>query len=435
MLSEVKSTDNNYIEYARKLNVGNLSKFSLAVCIVCLLILTDNSGPSPLVKYNHIFNSDNISIVFFVAFLFVWIAFKLFQNSIKIQRITVWVAVVFAYLFTDALSYLGLSSSGGITAMAVAHLMISFLFVERLKYQLVLMLVNGLLFYYIATKYGEVDPNVFVIALLSVIFMSSIVSYTMDKQRRDVFYSHQKIANQVIELNRALDVKSVFFGHMSHELRTPLNAIIGFSDMLKTMKTENLTEEKVHEYAGYINSGGNHLLSLVNDILDQNKLEIGGVNVTFETVDVCVLLQNYVDELKPISMDKKQEVNLHFEDKEIPFGTDRRLFKQIIYNLLSNAQKYTPAQGVIDIFARRNVDQIEIIIKDNSKGISPDVIQQINKADIPIETHFISKAEGTRFGLIIVQQLMGRLNAKVDVTSVVGKGTEFKMLFPIHNKA
>lgn len=433
-LSEIKSTENNYIEYTRIHNVGNISKFSLAVCIVCLLILTDDSGPSPLVKYNHIFNSDNISIVFFIGFLFVWIVLKLFQNNIKIQRNTAWVAVGFAYLFSDALSYLGVSSTGGITAMAVAHLMISFLFVERLKFQLILMLVNGVFFYYMATKVGGIDPQVFVIALLSVIFMSAIVAYTMDKQRRNVFYSQQKIANQVEELNKALDVKSAFFGHMSHELRTPLNAIIGFSDMLKTMNKENLTEEKVHEYAGYINSGGNHLLSLVNDILDQNKLETGGVEVSFERVDVCVLLQNYVDELKPISMDKEQIVNLNFEEIEIQFDTDRRLFKQIIYNLISNAQKYTPNNGVIEIFARRNDQEVEIIIKDNGKGIPQDIIQQINKANLPVTTHFISKAEGTGFGLIIVQQLLGRLNAKAEVKSEVGKGTEFKMLFPIANK-
>lgn len=435
MLSEVKSTTNNYIEYARDLNVGNLSKFSLAVCIVCLLILTDTSGPSPLVKYNHIFNSDNISIVFFIAFLCIWIAFKIFQDSIKIQRITVWVAIVFAYLFSDALSYLGLSSSGGITAMAVAHLMIAFLFVERLKYQLLLMLSNGVLFYFVATKYGEVHPDVFVIALLSVIFMSSIVSYTMDKQRQNVFYSQQKIANQVEELNRALDVKSAFFGHMSHELRTPLNAIIGFSEMLKTMDEKNLTQEKVHEYAEYINSGGNHLLSLVNDILDQNKLETGGVKVLIERVDACVLLKNYVDELKPISMDKNQQVNLHFDDETLLFDTDQRLFKQIIYNLLSNAQKYTPEKGIIDLYARRVAENIEITIQDNGKGISSDIIQQINKTSIPVKTHFISKAEGTGLGLIIVQQLIDRLNAKIIVCSDHGKGTTFKMLFPISNKA
>jgi signal transduction histidine kinase len=344
VLSEVKSTTNHYIEYARELNNGNLSKFALAVCIVCLLILTDTSGPSPLVKYNHIFNSDNISIVFFITFLCIWIIFKIFQESIKIQRVTVWAAIIFAYLFSDALSYLGLSSSGGITAMAVAHLMIAFLFVERLKYQLLLIIANGVFFFF-ATNIGEIAPNVFVIALLSVMFMSAIVSYTMDIQRQNVFYAQQKIANQVEELNRALDVKSVFFGHMSHELRTPLSEIIGFSDMLKTMDDKMLTREKVHEYAEYINSGGNHLLSLVNDILDQNKLEAGGIAVSIERVDVCELLQNYVDELNPISMDKQQQVNLHFDDEALLFDTGQRLFKQIIYNLLSNAQKYTPEKA------------------------------------------------------------------------------------------
>ena len=88
----------------------------------------------------------------------VWVALKLLQNNYKLQRITGWLAIGFAYLFSDALSYLGVSSTGGITALAVAHLMISFLFVERLKYQLILMLANGLFFYYFVTKVGEVDP-------------------------------------------------------------------------------------------------------------------------------------------------------------------------------------------------------------------------------------------------------------------------------------
>ena len=429
-MSDVYSSSARYLDYAHKINVSNIGRFSLAVCAICLLLFTDTTGPNPDVNYNHIFNSDNVAVIFFVAYLLVWLILKFIKNNIIVQKVAVWCGVSFAYLFANALSYLTLSSNGSITAAAVAYLMVSFLFAERLLSLLILMLCNGLVLYLIAYYLTDIDPVGFRIELISILFLASSVAYTMDKQRREVFNSQQKIAKQVDELNRALDVKSAFFGHMSHELRTPLNAIIGFSEMLTTLTETKLNRKMVKEYAEYINTGGNHLLSLVNDLLDQNKIETGFINVSIEKVDAALLLQNYVDELKPISLDKEQTIDLHLVNECIEFDTDRRLFKQIIYNVLSNAQKYTPNKGSIEIIARQGIESVEIVIKDNGKGMPNDVVEQIGKSDLPIKSHFISQAEGTGLGLIIVQQLMSRLNATLEVRSEEGAGTEFKMLFP-----
>ena len=429
-MSEEYSSNSIYLEYAHKINVSNISRFSLAVCAICLLLLTDTSGPNSKVPYNHIMNSDNIAVVFFVAYLIIWMVLKFVKNNPISQKIAEWCGIGLTYLFANSIGYLSVVADGSITAIAIAYLMVAFLFAERFVLQLCLMMFNGFLFFFIAFYFAKVDPVTFQIIFISVLFLSGLVAYTMDIQRREVFNTQKKIALHVEELNRALDVKSAFFGHMSHELRTPLNAIIGFSDMLKSLTQTKLKPDMVKEYAEYINTGGNHLLSLVNDLLDQNKIETGYINVSIEKLDAAQLLKGYVEELKPISLEKDQTIDLHLVNKSIEFYTDQRLFKQIIYNLLANAQKYTQNSGAIEIIAREGMDYVEIVIKDNGKGMSDELVEQIGKSDLPIKSHFITQAEGTGLGLIIVQQLMDRLNAKIEVHSEEGAGTEFKMSFP-----
>ncbi len=430
---KIAKPDPEYLAYAHSLNIRNIGKFSLAAAAICLLILTDRSGPTPGVAYNHIVNSDNIGVFFLVSFLANWLLLKLSDNNIFMQKVACWGVVIGAYLFSGLLSYINAYTGSGLTSIAVAYLMIAFLFAERLFVQAFILIVNAVLFYLFAVYIGGVDKTGVWITLVSVVFLSILVLTTMDKQRKEVFYGQKKIAQQLKELNNALDVKASFFGHMSHELRTPLNAIIGFSDMLKQTPKEKLDPDRVIEYATFINSGGNHLLSLVNDLLDQNKLESGEINVSIEPLNVNSLLTSYVDELKPISINKKQEVVLNFEQDQIEIQSDRRIFKQIIYNLLSNAQKYTPDNGTIILSAHKNKDgHVDININDNGRGMPEEVVQQIHCANIPIKSHFISHAEGTGLGLIIVRQLLYRLGATIDVKSELNVGTKIKLTFPVN---
>lgn len=426
----VSDTERNYLNYAHSLNVQNIKMFSLAVCVICLLLYFTSGDPNPDIKFSAIINGRSISIFFSILFLLNWSALHYIKDKIEVQKRLVWSAVLAAYLFAGSLSYLSLADGGGITAVAVAYLMISVLFAERLIIQLSLLFISCSLFMLLVFMNESINFDQFRVALISVMLLSVLISIAMDRQRRSVFNNQQKIAEQLENLNKALDVKAAFFGHMSHELRTPLNAIIGFSDMLKILPDEKLDVGRVNEYADFINKGGHHLLSLVNDLLDQNKIEAGEINVTIEKLNIGELLTEYVDELKPISINKDQEIQLVVKDN-IFIESDRRLFKQIIYNLLSNAQKYTQNNGTIVIGANMTQDGMaQVNIIDNGKGMSEEVAKQIGNLDLTIKSHFISHAEGTGLGLIIVQQLIYRLNAAIDVKSKVGVGTEITLLFP-----
>lgn len=235
------------------------------------------------------------------------------------------------------------------------------------------------------------------------------------------------------ELNRALDVKSTFFGHMSHELRTPLNAIIGFSEMMLVYKKSPDFNAKVEEYANYINSGGRHLLNLVNDILDQNKIEAGEINVSIENLNIKKLISEYIEELKPITNQKNQKIIIDPNSKNHSIFSDRRLFKQVIFNILSNAQKYSPADTEIKILINKSdYNHVDISIEDKGDGIPQDVIEQLSDYKDNQTAHFIANAEGTGLGLIIVDQLMRRLNGKLKIDSTNDEGASVTLSFP-HN--
>ncbi|MCC3860194.1 transporter substrate-binding domain-containing protein [Pseudemcibacter aquimaris] len=237
------------------------------------------------------------------------------------------------------------------------------------------------------------------------------------------------------ELNRALDVRATFFGHMSHELRTPLNAIIGFAEMLPLHEKKDDYNERVQEYADYITSGGKHLLSLVNDLLDQNKIETGAIKVSIETLKIDDLLKTYIAELNPITKENSQTIELITSE---PIGTiqsDRRLFKQIIVNILSNAQKYSPNGETITIqVTPANDNNTKISIKDNGDGISEDILEELSAYKDKQKAHFIANAQGTGLGLIIVHQLMLRLDGTLDINTEKGKGTEIALTFPNNHK-
>ena len=258
-----------------------------------------------------------------------------------------------------------------------------------------------------------------------------MIFVTAEKQRRKVFESQELLAKNIDELNKALDLKSVFFGHMSHELRTPLNAIIGFSEMILNDTYKPRTLEKIKEYTGFIHSGGEHLLKLVNDILDSSKIEAGEMNVSFEKVELGEVLQDYINEISSITRDKQQKLQLILENEGLILNSDKRLLKQIVFNLISNAQKFTSAGGLIEIYAAKSQDEtIDITVKDNGKGIDEEILKSINDQENSIDTHFISRAEGTGLGLVIVRQLVKLLQGNIIIESQSGIGTEIKMSFP-----
>ena len=420
-----------FIEYTRSQNVSNIKLFALTLSGICILVIFGNPGRVENFAYDHILNYTNIGIAYSIIYFGIWLVLKYSVNRPIIQDITIWFCIIAAFLFTSLICYIDILRGGGTMVFALGCLLIAVVLSTRLITMITLFLINGGTLYAACYYLSDANMNEYRIGIVSIVILSVIVFITVEANRRKVFLTQRKLADKITELNNALDVKSVFFGHMSHELRTPLNAIIGFSEMIMKDNYFPKTEEKLKEYVGFINSGGNHLLSLVDDILDQSKIESGEVKINSEKVDLCKLLRSYVDELSPASITKNQTVKFKSTHNDIMMNVDQRLLKQIMYNLISNAQKYTPSGGIIDVSADlMEDDHVTIAIKDNGKGISQDLIKSLLHNTVPLKTHFISHAEGTGLGLIIVKQLVNLLEGEMFIRSKTKQGTEVKIVLP-----
>jgi len=229
--------------------------------------------------------------------------------------------------------------------------------------------------------------------------------------------------------NRA---KSIFLANMSHEIRTPLNAVIGFSDLLSSL----LIDEKQKSYLESIRMSGKTLLGLINDILDLSKIEAGKLHLQYENVDPHTIL----NEIKQIFYMKASEKKLDFVldlDPNLPHGIllDEIRFRQILFNLIGNAVKFTEKGHIrikvktgISIKVPNKIDLI-IAIEDTGIGIQPDQQENIFESFVQQDGQSTRKYGGTGLGLAISKNLIEMMNGQIDVTSVPGKGSVFKIQF------
>jgi PAS domain S-box-containing protein len=256
-----------------------------------------------------------------------------------------------------------------------------------------------------------------------------------------------------IELVHASRMKSEFLATMSHELRTPLNAVIGFSEALKDglMGQMSVTQ---HEYIADIFASGQHLLSLINDILDLSKVEAGMMTLDLESVDLNALLSNSLSIVKEKAAAQNIRLELEVEDLSM-FQLDERKTKQIVYNLLSNAVKFSSNGGRVTLRARRVAraavgtlagsrsvygfpladseyqEFIEVCVADTGIGISGDNMAKLFVAFSQIDSSLARKFEGTGLGLAMVKQLAELQGGTVAVASAEGQGACFAFWLPL----
>jgi len=261
-----------------------------------------------------------------------------------------------------------------------------------------------------------------------------------------------------VELERASRMKSEFLATMSHELRTPLNAIIGFSEALKDGLIGEMSATQ-HEYIGDIFTSGQHLLSLINDILDLSKVEAGVMALELEAVDLKGLLSNSLSIVKEKA--GAQRISLELEaggDLGVP-ELDLRKTKQIVYNLLSNAVKFSAPDGRVTLRARRVPrgvvgtlpgvwpvhgfpladneynEFLEICVSDGGIGISRENMAKLFQAFSQIDSSLARKFEGTGLGLAMVKQLAELHGGTVAVASAEGQGARFAVWLPMRKPA
>src|SRR5471032_93163 len=260
-----------------------------------------------------------------------------------------------------------------------------------------------------------------------------------------------------IELEHASRMKSEFLATMSHELRTPLNAIIGFSEALKDGLMGETTALQ-HESIDDIFTSGQHLLSLINDILDLSKVEAGMMALELEAVDLHSLLQNSLTIVREKAAAQHIGLELDMGDMGVELGIvqlDVRKTKQIVYNLLSNAVKFSASGGPVQLRARRvqrdavgtlegdwpmhrfpladneYSDFVEICVSDHGIGISQDNMGRLFQAFSQIDSSLARKFEGTGLGLAMVKQLTELQGGAVAVASAERNGSRFAVWLPL----
>jgi PAS domain S-box-containing protein len=257
-----------------------------------------------------------------------------------------------------------------------------------------------------------------------------------------------------IELEHASRMKSEFLATMSHELRTPLNAIIGFSEALKDGLMGQMSDTQ-HELIGDIFTSGQHLLSLINDILDLSKVEAGMMALELEAVDLHSLLSNSLSIVREKAAAQRIQLELESdEDLGVP-QLDMRKTKQIVYNLLSNAVKFSANGERVSLRARRvprssvgvvpgdwpvhsfsladnqYMEFIEICVSDSGIGISKENMAKLFQAFSQIDSSLARKFQGTGLGLAMVKQLAELHGGTVAVASAVGEGARFVAWLPL----
>jgi len=224
--------------------------------------------------------------------------------------------------------------------------------------------------------------------------------------------------------------KSDFLANMSHELRTPLNAIIGFSEFLMKGFSDELSEKHL-DYINRIYTSGHHLLSLINDILDLSKIEAGKMSLYAEEIDLHGTLDYGMTLLREKAMAHGIRMEKDFDGAPKTIVADLRKLKQILFNLISNALKYTPDGGTVGVRARTEGDFVRITVWDTGVGISKDILETLFlpfERDPKIET---DRIEGTGLGLPLVRRLVKLHGGSVWAESEVGKGSHFHFTIPL----
>jgi two-component system, cell cycle sensor histidine kinase DivJ len=233
------------------------------------------------------------------------------------------------------------------------------------------------------------------------------------------------------EAERANDAKTRFLATMSHELRTPLNAIIGFSDMLVNETQMRLDGARRREYAKLINDSGNHLLAVVNGILDMSKLDTGEFAIRPEPFVLAGAIGNCCDLLALKAREAGIELSMHVPDLMPEIVADKRALKQVLLNLLSNAIKFTDAGGRVKVTAEVDGTMVAIAVADTGIGIGAEDLPRIGSPFFQARGSYDRRHDGTGLGLSIVKGLVSLHGGDVKIDSRLGEGTRITVRIPL----
>ena len=253
---------------------------------------------------------------------------------------------------------------------------------------------------------------------------------TEQKQAEALRAQGEQLAAENRQIQEASRLKSEFLANMSHELRTPLNAVIGFADLLQTGAVP-VGSPKYAAFLGHISTSGRHLLQLINDVLDLSKVEAGKFEFHPEALHLPTLIREVCDILEASA--SKQQVRIHTElDPEVAnLVLDPARLRQVLYNYLSNAIKFTPGGGLVTIRALpQGPDHVRIEVEDTGIGIAAEDLPRLFTEFQQLESVYTKKHAGTGLGLALTRRLVTAQGGHVGVRSTPGQGSVFHLILP-----
>jgi len=247
---------------------------------------------------------------------------------------------------------------------------------------------------------------------------------------RDTTERKRLLEEQNRRMQEANRLKSEFLANMSHELRTPLNAIIGFSELMHNGKVGPISDEH-KEYLGDILTSARHLLQLINDVLDLTKVEAGKMEFRPELMDLSKVVTEVKDILRGLSAQKRIQVEAKVDPMLTRVILDSSKFKQVLYNYLSNAIKFTPDGGRVNVrLIPEEKGMFRLEVEDTGVGIKPEDIHKLFIEFQQLDAGAAKKYAGTGLGLALTKRIVEAQGGKVDVRSEYGKGSVFSAEFP-----
>jgi cell cycle sensor histidine kinase DivJ len=218
---------------------------------------------------------------------------------------------------------------------------------------------------------------------------------------------------------------------MSHELRTPLNAVIGFSEILSRELFGSLGEPRYREYARLIHESGEHLLNVVNDILDMSKIEAGKFTIVKEPFDVAALIKSCCDIMRHTAEQRGLSLKVHVAPDIPELAADKRACKQMLLNVISNAIKFTESGGWVEVSARVEDGNVVFEVSDNGIGIADQDLSRLGSPFVQANSSYNRSHEGAGLGLSVVKGLARLHGGTLELTSTLGEGTTARIGLPL----
>ncbi len=242
--------------------------------------------------------------------------------------------------------------------------------------------------------------------------------------------AEQSLVQAKIAAETANRAKSEFLANMSHELRTPLNSIIGFSDLMLDGNAGEIADMQ-KKFLGNISTSGKHLLSLINNILDLSKIEAGKMELNYELFGIYTTIDEIKQVISPLAQKKDIDLKIVNDGSLQEIYADRVRFKQILFNLASNAIKFTPQGGKVTISTTRVKDRAQFAIMDTGMGIPEEKKSNLFLAFTQLDSSLNRFHEGTGLGLSLVKRFVEIHGGNIWVASELGKGTVFTFELPL----